>query len=597
MACRATCRPPPTEQDPKRLSLSAFTWAAVLGPGPGSVDQGLADLLAFLATSPHSARDLQHGLLAVSTAHHSALLAALPSALGEPAGPDWPSALPNGFHRLDLGPRVLTLCVGPVLASVTQWHGRAQHLWVGGDWPVHLEPLASLARPLARQCALGATLALALPPDNATHAPWAQAGFVAARPGHWHYRPRWPVAPRPPEPTRTAVVIGAGLAGAATCASLTRRGWHVTLLDAAPGPAQGASGLPVGMLSEHVTARETVLSRLSRGGMALHTRALQRHVPQGQGWQTTWVTNLRQGDDADHEGHSPDAGAPGTLVAPDTQPPPPIPAITVRPAVLVQAWLAQALATGRLQVRWGGNVARLQRPSPGEPGLWQALDAQGQVLAQAAHVVVTAAYGTAALLPVGEVLRPVKGQLSFATLAGPPLAAHPLRDHGVYVPCFEDSAHPQGTRLWAMGSTYERGRQDTTVSPENHDRNAASLAATLPAAHALFEQQRADGELQGWAQVRCASLDRLPLVGAVPTPQPLPPHLQLPDVPREPGLWALCALGSRGLTLSMLGAELLAAQMEDEPWPVEKDLALALDPARFALKHARKNAKNKAKNA
>ena len=73
-----------------------------------------------------------------------------------------------------------------------------------------------------------------------------------------------------------------------------------------------------------------------------------------------------------------------------------------------------------------------------------------------------------------------------------------------------------------------------------HSRNAASLAATLPAAHALFERQRASGELQGWAQVRCASLDRLPLVGAVPTAQPLPPHLQLPDVPREPGLWAPC---------------------------------------------------------
>lgn len=573
------------------MSPSAVTWAAVLGPGPGSVNQGLAGLLAFLTATPLSACNGSHGLLAVPTAHHAALLAALPPALGEPVGADWPNTLPNGFHRLNLGPWVLTLCVGPVLASVGQWHGRAQHLWVGGDWPADLEPLSSLARPLARQCAHGATLALALQPDRAAPTTWTQAGFTATTPGHWRYQPRWPVTPPPPAPTRTALVIGAGLAGAAACASLTRRGWQVTLLDAAPGPAQGASGLPVGMLSEHVTARETVLSRLSRSGMALHTRALQRHVPQGQGWQTTWVTNLRQGDDADHEGPSPDTGAPDT-------PPPPIPAITVRPAVLVHAWLAQAQATGRLQVRWGCAVARLQRPSAGEPGLWQTLDAQGQVLAQAAHVVVAAAYGSAALLPTGEALRPVKGQLSFGPLAGEPLAAHPLRDHGVYVPCFEDSTHPQGTRLWAMGSTYERGQQDTTVSPASHDRNAASLAATLPAAHALFERQRASGELQGWAQVRCASLDRLPLVGAVPTTQPLPPHLQLPDVPREPGLWTLCALGSRGLTLSMLGAELLAAQMEDEPWPVEKDLALALDPARFALKHARKSAeKNKAKTA
>lgn len=551
--------------------------------------QGLAGLLAFLTASPLStSTSSPHGLLAVPTAHHAALLAALPPALGEPVGADWPSTLPNGFHRLNLGPWVLTLCVGPVLDSVGQWRARAQHLWVGGDWPADLEPLPSLARPLARQCAHGATLACALPPDHAAPTTWAQAGFIATTPGHWHYRPRWPVAPPPPAPTRTALVIGAGLAGAAACASLTRRGWQVTLLDAAPGPAQGASGLPVGMLSEHVTARETVLSRLSRSGMALHTRALQRHVPPGQGWQTTWVTNLRQ-EDGD------ESGTPNT---PHTAAPEPIAALTVRPAVLVQAWLAQAQATARLQVRWGCAVAQLQRSAPEGTVEWQALDAQGQVLALAAHVVVAAAFGSAALLPTGEALRPVKGQLSFGPLAGPPLAAHPLRDHGVYVPCFEDSTHPQGPRLWAMGSTYERGQQDATVTAASHDRNAASLAATLPAAHALFERQRASGELQGWAQVRCASLDRLPLVGAVPTLGPLQANMQLPDVPREPGLWALCALGSRGLTLSMLGAELLASQMDDEPWPVEKDLALALDPARFALKHARKHTdKKQAKTA
>ena len=101
-------------------------------------------------------------------------------------------------------------------------------------------------------------------------------------------------------------------------------------------------------------------------------------------------------------------------------------------------------------------------------------------------------------------------------LGGKDEAPDPVRDHGVYVPCFEDSTHPCGGRLWAMGSTYERGQTDTTVTAAGHDRNAASLASTLPNAHALFETQRAAGELQGWAQVRCASLDRLPLMGAVP---------------------------------------------------------------------------------
>src|SRR3569832_271943 len=46
-----------------------------------------------------------------------------------------------------------------------------------------------------------------------------------------------------------AVVIGAGLAGSAVAASLARRGWKVTVLDAADQPAAGAAALPVGLLA------------------------------------------------------------------------------------------------------------------------------------------------------------------------------------------------------------------------------------------------------------------------------------------------------------------------------------------------------------
>ncbi|MFX7957288.1 hypothetical protein ABTK56_20030, partial [Acinetobacter baumannii] len=42
--------------------------------------------------------------------------------------------------------------------------------------------------------------------------------------------------------------------------------------------------------------------------------------------------------------------------------------------------------------------------------------------------------------------------------------------------------------------------------------------------------------------------------------------------------------GSRGLTWSVLGAELLAAQIDGGPLPLEVDLAAALDPGRFVLR-------------
>ena len=547
-------------------------------------------MLAFLARNRHP-HGLTHAVLAVPTECHTSALAALPNALCAHPDIDWPSSLPAGFHRLDIADWVFTICVGPIAQSVGEWCCAAQHLWVGGEWPWgHAQDLASMARSLARHCALHASLSVGAG-SPVPAADWAAAGFIpaSAAPGQtvWQYQPRWPVRIHTGPGQRTALVIGAGLAGAATCASLTRRGWHVTLLDSGSGPAQGASGLPVGMLSEHITANDTALSRLSRSGVAAHWRELQRRVPQGQGWSASLVANLRHAADDDE----PTAGT-AAATAPVSSQRMPVNAAIVRPAVLVEAWLSQARGTGRLQERWNSPVARLEQTPQG----WRAVDRNGHVLAQAAHVVVAAAHGSAALLcghgpclPSDQTLRPVKGQLSFGSLAAEPLAAHPVRDHGVYVPCFEDSTHPNGGRLWAMGSTYERGQIDTTVTAAGHDRNAASLASTLPSAHALFEAQRAAGELQGWAQVRCASQDRLPMAGPLPDASPLRASMQLEDVPRLKGAWTLCALGSRGLTLSMLGSELLAAQMENEPWPIEKSLGLALDPARFALKSIRKN--------
>lgn len=67
---------------------------------------------------------------------------------------------------------------------------------------------------------------------------------------------------------RHACVVGAGLAGAAVAAMLVRRGWRVALLDAAARAGDGASALPVGMLSPHVTRSPTPMSRLTALGVA-----------------------------------------------------------------------------------------------------------------------------------------------------------------------------------------------------------------------------------------------------------------------------------------------------------------------------------------
>ncbi len=387
-------------------------------------------------------------------------------------------------------------------------------------------------------------------------------------------------------PGRHALVIGAGLAGAAATSALALRGWRVTLLDAASGPAQGASGLPVGMLSPHVTRTPTPLSRLSALGVAHTLAELQRLVPQGAGWQACEVDNL---------GHDPGRW----------------PATLVRPAALVHAWLQEAQALGALSRQWNTEVKRLSLLASGDPTsptLWQAWDAQGRCLGEAPTVVVAAALGSVDLLTHGDSpmalddlpLNPVKGQMSLGAQLGDAFAERPRRNDGVFVPRYQDEGllPTWPAAIWAMGSTFERGVRDTTVTTEAHERNARSLETIHPAAAQHLHSELAQGRLLGWSQIRCASLDRLPLVGAAPNVDALRQQLEagraqrqrvaLVDVPRRPGLHLLCAMGSRGITLAPWSAMQLARQINGEASLVDPTLMAALDPARFAIKNARR---------
>jgi tRNA 5-methylaminomethyl-2-thiouridine biosynthesis bifunctional protein len=372
---------------------------------------------------------------------------------------------------------------------------------------------------------------------------------------------------------RQAVVIGAGLAGAAVARALALRGWQVQLLDAADGPARRASALPVGMLSPLQTRSPTPMSRLTEAGVARMRSWLADGLPQGAGWQDTEVDNL---------GH-----APGRW-----------PAAMIRPAALVQAWLAEARETGRCETHWCRTAHRLVPATDG----WQVLDEAGEELARAAHVVIAAAWGGDALLRRSGLgfdaqtlpLRPVKGQLSYGPWDGPPLAERPRRDHGVYVPLYVDRAAPPGTphRIWAMGSTYERGRSDTTVERAAHERNLQSLQALCSAAASHMARAMADGSLLGWSDVRCASLDRVPLLGTLPDLPALRRQLDqaghrrgrvpLEHSPRLRGLHTFVALGSRGLSLALAGGEWLAQHLGDGTMLLPSDLVQAVDPARFA---------------
>ena len=77
---------------------------------------------------------------------------------------------------------------------------------------------------------------------------------------------------------RTAVIIGAGIAGASTARALAERGWQVTVLDQNETPACGASGNPQGMLYTRLSPHDTALTRLVVQGYR-HTINLLQQTP------------------------------------------------------------------------------------------------------------------------------------------------------------------------------------------------------------------------------------------------------------------------------------------------------------------------------
>ena len=122
-----------------------------------------------------------------------------------------------------------------------------------------------------------------------------------------------------------------------------------------------------------------------------------------------------------------------------------------------------------------------------------------------------------------------------------------------------------------MGSTFVRGSTDRTIRADDHAANGDKLRRLLPRAAAALSPLWS--QAQAWAGVRCTLPDRFPAVGAV-NPETLP------------GLHVITGLGARGLTLSALCGEVLAAGLHGEPWPLEPALARALLAQRFATRGA-----------
>lgn len=389
-----------------------------------------------------------------------------------------------------------------------------------------------------------------------------------------------PGAAGPKAPRQTVAVLGGGIAGCAAAAALARRGHAVTLLDAAPALAAGASGNPAAIVYPKLTAGASPRGDIHAAAFLL-TRNLLRFL-RHDSWRPCGVLHKIFGaEEAQHaaqvlaQNDFPPDYAAGTAEGIFQ----PMAGMLSPPAFCA----ALAAASPRIRVLNNHRVTALSK----EPAGWRVMcDGTPPVLAE----IVIIALGNAALelqqaadLP----LQSLRGQVTLLKQTAPSATLE-------HVVCHDGYITPAQNGLHCTGATFQKEAfGKTEARPEDDAENLAKLQQNLPALGF------ATGDIAGHrASFRAATPDRLPMAGACPDAARITAayHAGTTRGPALPppayigGLYIATGFGAHGMTGAPLAAELIAALINDEPLPVPKDLRQHLAPERFifrALKRGR----------
>jgi len=523
----------------------------------------------------------------------------------------WPLPI-AGIHRLHFagGRLTLTLLLGAAEQMLPSLLASADALYLDGFAPAKNPALWSLdvLRALTNLARPGATLAtwsVAVVPREAL----AAAGWqLEKRPGFGQKREML-VGTRPgacaaAKTERSAMIIGAGIAGASLAERLAQRGWAVSLFDRQLGPALEGSGNPAGIFLPLPAKDDNLVARISRACFLYAAQRLDDLAasPAGTGlrWEACGVAQLAR--DARHAELQRQSVARLGLPAAfmrflEREEMATLLGRTVplggwhfpgggwlSPTTLCRALLADELATRRttqrISQRYATTVSSIAATSEG----WLVRDAAGKTLGEAAHLILANAQDALRFLPDLPLQR-VRGQITCLPMRPFTGLTQAVCRKSYLIP--SAAAGPDGVAY--LGASFDIDDEETQLRQRSHEENLAGLEAMLPGAMLPGGRGIDAAHLPGRVGFRSMSPDRLPLAGTLPQPvATLRSDLQLAAMERQSGLHCLLGYGARGMVWALLLAELLAAQLEGEPLPLERELVAALDPARFLFRRLRR---------
>lgn len=557
----------------------------------------------FLATWQTWREDAQRceRLHFLSVEKHPFLAADLESALQDSAAPSelkqlllgaWPAPLP-GVHRLTFDDNrvMLTLLFGDAEDSLRKLSARPDALFLDGFSPARNPEMWSpgIFRALANLSDSQTTLAT-WSVSASVRSGLSDAGFTVGKVqgftgkremlrGHFRAARPAPVFPQ----NKRAIVVGAGLAGSAIAERLAARGFEIDVLEAREDIAQGASGNLAGAFRPLPSKDDNPLARITRAGFLYGLQHLRQLADAGHEvlWEPCGVLHLARSADQERKQQAvvqalqmPSGYLDWVDAAEATRKAGHTAAYGgwwfpgggwIQPRSLVAANFAHAAQ--RVRIHPSSQVDRLERS--GE--LWRALGEDGTCLAEAPHLVLANAHDVKRLLAADWLpLRAARGQVSHLPMAQ-------LAPLGVVV-CGQGYITPGIGGHAALGASFVVDDFDLALREDEHAENMEKLGRMLPGFNTADSGQVMDGRVS----LRPVSLDRLPMVGQLPASLS-GTGFNLDTLPRQDGLWMITGFGARGLVWSSLCGELLASRICNEALPLEKDLAAALDPARFII--------------
>lgn len=412
-----------------------------------------------------------------------------------------------------------------------------------------------------------------------------------------YYNLPWFVRNAPQFPEAKAIVIGAGISGCATAASLAARGWQVEVLEQHEAIAQEASGNKQGIMYLKLSAYGTALARLIMSGFG-YSRRLLASLGEQATWQACGLLQLAHNTKEQQRLAQLSNYFADSLLYPVTaEQGSQLAGVKVEHAGvffpesgwLNPASLCQALLDHpNIKLRLNTEVASIQQANQ----QWQALDEQGNCLAQAPVMVLCNATQIAQFSQTEHL--PVKNIGGQTTSAPATAASAQLKT----VICAEGYCAPSWQGQHTFGASFDFKRLDQRLTLAEQQSNLDLLAEISPA----FQQSLAIKDLaslSGHAAFRSTTPDYLPLAGPVAEVEAFcqtydrlrknARKVPAGDCPWQTGLYVNSAQGSRGMITAPLMAELVAAYINDEPLPVDQHLANACHPNRFLVKQLMRN--------